>query len=457
MKLFRLLLASTLVCGSVLAFYVMARASGVQASVSYRRAAPAQANSGFSNLVQQRKTHAQVANDAGYTNFAYGPGELAAQADAFVDATGFVTHVQYNDAGNYYPHLIPLMKLLQAAGIRHIRDGWANDWDMSHYETQGYSQMCAAGIKLTLLMANKPTRLGLDNFQGYVNGCVEAWEGYNECDAGPPGTCTMAVTWLAAQRQSANDLGILSLGLSGASGNVYSQSGDISQYIDAQNLHSYRDNNQNPEDTGGTNLATPFGYGYASLQWWMHLSRGNAIGLPFEVTEVGYKSSPSVLSGEVPESVQAAYLVRTLLVNFAAGVKRTFLYELFDEPGGDWGVVHNDLTPKTRLHLHQEPAVAALRPRHNLSSRPSQLRRDRCGPHSQACALPEARWIILARLLARPEFLEQQRSRAHSGDASERITRPLRRPHSHEPERLRQHRRSHHDSRKRFNAAASCV
>lgn len=294
----------------------------------------------------------QIARPAELTDFSHGAGERAVQADTFADSVGFVTHVQYNNAGNYYSHLTDLIGLLHAAGIRHIRDGWASDWDATHYETLGYRRMCAAGIKLMLLPANQPSRAGLNAFQKYVNGCVEAWEGYNECDSysvGEPSTlpnCVKAVAWLPAQRQSATDLGIASVGLSNSGGATFSHTGDISQFIDYQNIHTYRDNNQNPEDINAGNLPTADGYGYASLQWWMNLSRGNAANLPFMVTEVGYKSSPVVAKGEVPESIQAKYLARTLLVDFVVGIKRTYLYQFFDEPGDHWGVVHNDLSPK---------------------------------------------------------------------------------------------------------------
>ena len=274
-------------------------------------------------------------------------GDRVFQSDTLADSVGYVTHVQYNDPGNYYSNLPAIVSMLKASGIRHVRDGWANDWTASSYETKGYNQLCAAGMKLTLLMANQPTTPGLNAFQGYVGGCVEAWEGYNECDGAASGACTTAVSWLPAMLASAHDLGIPALGPSNAGGNLPRLTGNIQNLITAQNLHSYRDNNQNPEDSASSNIPNAFGYGYGSLSWWMTNSSKNASNLPYYVTEVGYKASPTVAVGNIPEAVQGSYLARTLLWNYKFGVKRTFLYEFFDEGSSmDWGVVHSNLTPK---------------------------------------------------------------------------------------------------------------
>ena len=274
--------------------------------------------------------------------------ERAFPADSLADSVGYVIHVQYNDLGNYYANLPAIISMLKASGIRHVRDGWANDWTAASYETQGYNQVCAAGMKLTLLMATEPTENGLNAFQRYVGGCVEAWEGYNECDAAPAAAvCQRAVSWLPAMLASAHDLGIPALGPSNAGGFLPVKTGNIQNLITAQNLHSYRDNNQNPEDKENGNLPNALGYGYGSLSWWMTNSLKNASNLPFYVTEVGYRASRTLSPGNIPESVQAPYLARTLLWDYKFGVKRTFLYEFFDEGSSmDWGVVHSDLSPK---------------------------------------------------------------------------------------------------------------
>ena len=284
---------------------------------------------------------------AGNFERSYTAGVRAFQADSFTDSIGYATHVSYNDANNYYQNLPAITALLQASGIRHIRDGWANDYNASSFEVAGYNSLIAAGMKLTLLMANQPTEAGLNAFQTYVHGGVEAWEGFNECDGSSTVTCATAVSWLPAELASAKDLGIPSLGLSNAGGNLPTQTGNIQALITAQNLHAYRDNSQNPEEPSASNLNNGYGYGYASLSWWMTNSRLNAINLPFYVTETGYTASPTAPTGELTEATQGKYLIRTLLWDFMFGIKRTYLYEFFDEGSSpDYGVIHNDLTPK---------------------------------------------------------------------------------------------------------------
>lgn len=54
------------------------------------------------------------------------------------------------------------------------------------------------------------------------------------------------------------------------------------------------------------------------------------------VTESGYGDAPGS-SYAVPAATKARYLMRTLLENWNAGVTRTYLYELVDNGGGDFG------------------------------------------------------------------------------------------------------------------------
>ena len=70
--------------------------------------------------------------------------------------------------------------------------------------------------------------------------------------------------------------------------------------------------------------------------------------LPSEITETGYIASETTAAPyTLPDSVEASYTPRTLLLAYKDGFKETFLYELLDEvssPG--YGLMNADLTPK---------------------------------------------------------------------------------------------------------------
>src|SRR5579863_3600513 len=59
-------------------------------------------------------------------------------------------------------------------------------------------------------------------------------------------------------------------------------------------------------------------------------------------------------TGTIPESVEASYIPRTLLLSFSKGIKRTFVYELLDEfSSTGYGLLANDFSEK--------PAFLALK------------------------------------------------------------------------------------------------
>ena len=95
------------------------------------------------------------------------------------------------------------------------------------------------------------------------------------------------------------------------------------------------------------------------------IDRGHVVapGRTIEVTETGYHNALSANTGQPPasEAAAAAYLPRALLASFAAGARRTFIYELLDEkpdpslvdPEKHFGLVRRDFSPK--------PAFRAVR------------------------------------------------------------------------------------------------
>jgi hypothetical protein len=123
-------------------------------------------------------------------------------------------------------------------------------------------------------------------------------------------------------------------------------------YSDFVALHSYVQKAQEPETTDD----------FASLDWYIrNVSDIFKPGAPVMVTETGYNNLVKPGGTAVSEAAASIYMLRLLLHNFSAGVRRTFLYQLLDggnEPG-EWehhfGLVRHDDTPKPVFH-----AIASL-------------------------------------------------------------------------------------------------
>lgn len=135
--------------------------------------------------------------------------------------------------------------------------------------------------------------------------------------------------------------------LGGVDPSAFPSIGDLSAYTDYANVHSYPPHGLRPcfvihaaIDGGITDAPSK----------------------PVVVTETGYYTLQSNVGwGGVPETVQANYLLGELLDEAAAGVSRTYLYDLIDDgadPAGTnqedhFGLFHNDGTPKlaaTAIH-----------------------------------------------------------------------------------------------------------
>ena len=287
------------------------------------------------------------------------PYQLAASAAAFVDSAGVVTHLSYTDTP-YYTHFPAVLSALEALGIHHIRDGYY-PWPSSSPIVQTHQQLAAAGIKCDYVVPfnTATTPQSIESFAPEV-GDMESLELPNECDlAGNCGAATGAgglqnmLSILPTVRAAASDLNVPLLGPSLTQQSSFSAVGNLSSQLSVNNLHIYFWG-LNPGNTGWGIGGDAEGNAYGSFAWWLDQAAIDAPGLPSVITETGYMAYPSTTTPyTLPESIEASYVPRTLLLAYTYGVKKTYFYELLDEvssPG--YGLLHGDLTPK--------PAFTAL-------------------------------------------------------------------------------------------------
>jgi hypothetical protein len=286
------------------------------------------------------------------------PSETAAQADSFVDSIGAVTHLSYNDTP-YYTAWPQVLSALKTLGVRHIRDGFY-DWAPDSPYIQEHQQLAAAGIKCDYVVPldASTTPAAIEQFAPEVQD-MESLEAPNECDvAGNCGSTSEAgianaIEFLPTIDAAAKSLGVPVLGPSFTQQSSYPQAGDIASGMTYNNLHVYF-GGRNPGSSGWGDL-DPQGHAYGSFAWWLDQAAIDAPNVPSMITETGYMSYPETSTPfTLPESVEASYTPRTLLLAFKDGMKRTYLYELLDEVSSPaYGLMNGDLSPK--------PAYTAVR------------------------------------------------------------------------------------------------
>jgi hypothetical protein len=278
-------------------------------------------------------------------------GEQAAQADSFVDSVGVATHLAYTDTP-YYTAWPQVLGKIESLGVRHIRDGFFN-WPSSSPFVAEHQALAAAGVKCTYVIPldNTTTPEIVQSFASKVQD-VEAVEAPNECDAG--GNCggggstgvNNVVAFLPTVFAAGQTLHVPVIGPSFTIASSYVAAGNIAAQMTLNNLHVYF-GGRNPGSYGwGDGDAQ--GHSYGSLDWWIDQGNVDAPNVPSTITETGYMAYPwTTTPYTLPESVEASYIPRTLLLSFNHGIKRTFMYEFLDEvssPG--YGLLRSDLSEK---------------------------------------------------------------------------------------------------------------
>ena len=246
-------------------------------------------------------------------------------ADAFLDTLAVNTHVNYTDGA--YANVQNIADDLAWLGIRHVRDASPASGAAPF---SSYVYLAQRGIKFDFLVHGDITESieQIARLSAAVPGSIASVEGLNEINNWPPTYRGLTGTpaGLAVQREIYTRVHA-SPELAGVS--VYDLTGYETKPVESRanaadyaNQHFYPQNGEQPSYE-------------ANGDRWL----GNAIDsvkkfqLPIVMTEFGYFSMPQ--SGwymlGVDEPTQAKGILNGYMGAAAAGVKRTYVYELLDQ------------------------------------------------------------------------------------------------------------------------------
>jgi hypothetical protein len=279
---------------------------------------------------------------------------VALPAARFVDSIGVNTHLNYTDTA--YGDFARLVKpSLTYLGVRHIRDGLADDDDT----LARYRELHRNGIDLTGGVPYEVSSMGalISNINGQRD-ILAAVEGPNETDEFtqfaykkqkfPDGTKAFMKDFYRAMKSdpALKTIPILQTTLAfpaqdGEDPSRAQRLGDLSAYADYGNSHNYFAFGEPPGDVIAKH----------------HLPANTKItpGKPMMSSEGGYQMGDGDgykggwddgLSAPFDENVHGRYLLRYVLEQFRLGYRRSFIYELLDIDQPKWGLFRANGTPR---------------------------------------------------------------------------------------------------------------
>jgi hypothetical protein len=275
----------------------------------------------------------------------------ASSAARFVDSIGVNTH--FSNWTTPYVNNFPMAKAkLLALGVRHIRDG-AHDirGGFASNDNAGlFRDLANSGIRTTFIFNANVSKELVQGFPARVAPGFEAYEFPNELNGTPDKLWAATLREWAPKFQSyirsnpaVAGYPIIGPSLIDMGENPWTALGDLSPYMDYGNVHAYY-SSRDPATVGwGARAVTPCDpWRYGAIGYKMCNSRRVSGQKRIVSTETGWGTDLK-LKGQVPESIQAKYLVRALLLHFDAGVYRTFIYQLIDS-GSDSFVAYGLVT-----------------------------------------------------------------------------------------------------------------
>ncbi len=273
---------------------------------------------------------------------------VALSAESFIDSIGVNVHLW--ESGSAYTNLSLVETDLAYLGISNLRDQLVL-WPQTQVE---YTALMALGYKFDFI--EEPVLQNISSFVSTIDafnatypGSIIAVEGPNEVNLQPVtynGGSSLAnaaefqqALYAAVQGDSSlSGIPVYNLTMAYLDASQYAQLGNLSGAANDANSHAYLPDSSAPESALSTILP------YAQL---------DAPGLPTVITETGYNTNPADTYSGTDQTVQAKLTLDTLMDAYKSGVAETYLYELFDDASGSWGLFNADGTPKlaaTAIH-----------------------------------------------------------------------------------------------------------
>jgi hypothetical protein len=301
---------------------------------------------------------------------AYSATVAPLSAAGFRNSIGVNTHMDYTNTA--YGNWTRVVRALQQLGVSHVRDLVFNNGVAGYMQrwTSDAERAESAGIKFDFLIPAPQAGLGsvsqlVSTLVGPLRGVVESVEDPNEYDL-TDRSASWATTLAAYDRQIYTDVRatpslsrVPVIGPSLVNPSSYSALGNQSADLDYGNLHVYA---SGAPSTSLTDSA-------------MTAERTVSSTKPIWMTEFGFNNAMDSTTGQPPSSDQAAAIdvLRTYLINYQAGIPRTYAYELIDESPepsqinqeDHFGLLNNGFSPK--------PAFTALKNLLAVVGTPSSL------------------------------------------------------------------------------------
>jgi hypothetical protein len=197
-----------------------------------------------------------------------------------------------------------------------------------------------SGIKADWLMDIDNSASVINSAYANAPDATAAFEGPNEDDA-DAGSTMQAFMQLLSNTVRGNPAtsAMPVIGPSFQQPSSFASQGNLSSLINYGNMHDYF-GNRNPETAayGGTFYNCG---GYGTMQFDICLAQMISVNEPVVATETGYESGVGL-----SDAVIGRYELRTLFESLSLGVSRTYLYELIDDPAGDWGLLTGSFSPR---------------------------------------------------------------------------------------------------------------
>jgi hypothetical protein len=256
-------------------------------------------------------------------------------AASFVGSLGVNTHVADTTGG--YGNRINTINAINYLGVKTLRDS-----PSARAVTVWPAITAATGAKFIAYMP-RSSPASMQKALGYVPqlknaGLLKYLEGANEPDTAPALSAGNSLSYAASFQQkvyaTGKSLGLKVINLSvgggwtaadGWQGN-YDSIGNLAAYADFANAHTYP--------------TVQTGMPYKTVKRINDLAGLGAVGRPTFITEMGWNTA-STAQATVAKNLLNGVMDAALLRNTG-----TYVYALFDDSSGKWGLMNNDATPR---------------------------------------------------------------------------------------------------------------